>query len=133
MEVVKVNKIVEEDNTIKLYVIELQPKCWSTCSKLYETKVFDTERTLLLSNANIYKEKHIANKHCNNIKLGKFKGAMVVPLTFKAEYKVSDELVEKNLTKVLDVLNREYKYSDKKLKQCKDVVRRGLYSEVNKI
>ena len=127
------NRQEYEDNTIKLYVIELQPKCWSTCSKLYETKAFDTERTLLLSNANIYKEKHTANKHCSNIKLGKFKDAMVVPLTLKTEHKVSDELVEKNLTKVLDVLNREYKYTDKKLKQCKEIVRKGLYSEINKI
>ncbi len=76
-----------------LYVIELQPKCWSICSTLSETKEFDTGRTLLLNSAEVYKNECIADRHCENIKKGKFKNAKVRPVTFFMNMEDSNEKI----------------------------------------
>ena len=87
--------ISKEEDILELYVIELQPKCWSICSTLKETKEIDTPRTLCFGSAEVYRNEAIADRHCKNIiKGGKFVNAKVVPLHFTQEPKLDSNVEE---------------------------------------
>ena len=78
--------MISREEVLELYVIELQPKCWSICSTLSETKMIDTPRTLCFGSAEVYRNEAIAGRHCNNIiNGGKFVNAKVVSLHFNQE------------------------------------------------
>ena len=84
-----------KEDILELYVIELQPKCWSICSTLSETKEIDTPRTLCFGSAEVYSNEAIADRHCSNIiNGGKFINAKVVPIAFNQEPQLDSGIEE---------------------------------------
>ena len=90
--------MISREDILELYVIELQPKCWSICSTLRETKMIDTPRTLCFGSAEVYRNEAIVDRHCNNIiKGGKFINAKVIPLQYISRYITLNNGVEEAL------------------------------------
>lgn len=99
---------MNKEDILELYVIELQPKCWSICSTLSETKQIDTPRTLCFGFAEVYRNEVIADRHCDNIiKGGKFVNAKVVPLQYINKPTSSD--LKKSISFMLSLFTGEQK------------------------
>ena len=125
--------ISREEDILELYVIELQPKCWSICSTLSETKMIDTPRTLCFGSAEVYRNEAIAGRHCNNIiNGGKFVNAKVVSLQFNQEPKL-----DSNVEEAIEYIHQSHHathhnqvLTNEEFMDCKNTIKQHIYAHI---